>query len=158
MSAAKGIPSWNAGKGKGYVDRRGYRWIRVDGKNVREHRHVMEMHLGRKLLPTEIVHHLNGVTTDNKVDNLEVMHGGDHMRLHHKGETRPDLTKSRMSRAAKDREKIRRLELVNADLYEALKNLLDVAVTQCEFEPNSATASWVAEARAALAKAEGKQS
>ncbi len=62
-------PNW---KGKGWVNVHGYREITVDGETALEHRHVMEQHLGRKLVEGENVHHKNGIRTDNRIENLEL--------------------------------------------------------------------------------------
>ena len=50
----------------------GYIGLCVDGVMTVEHRVIMENHLNRKLLPNENVHHLNGVKTDNRLENLEL--------------------------------------------------------------------------------------
>jgi HNH endonuclease len=66
----------------GTISNQGYRNIFVDGRYVGEHRLIMERHLGRKLLPGEVVHHINHDRSDNRIENLVVMSQSEHMRNH----------------------------------------------------------------------------
>lgn len=50
----------------------GYEIVKIDGKMKQVHRIAMEQKIGRKLLPSERVHHINGVRDDNRPENLEL--------------------------------------------------------------------------------------
>ena len=45
-------------------------------------RAIMEVEIGRKLSPKEIVHHKNGNSLDNRIKNLEITTQSEHMRHH----------------------------------------------------------------------------
>jgi hypothetical protein len=60
-----------------------YKTVKRGGKTVLLHRWLMERKLGRPLLPTEHVHHINEDPHDNRIDNLKLIDPGDHQRHHH---------------------------------------------------------------------------
>lgn len=79
-------PNWKGGR---RVDSSGYVWVYAKNhpksynKYIREHRLVMENIIGRHLSNEENVHHKNGIKTDNRPDNLELV-----MHNNHFGEVR----------------------------------------------------------------------
>lgn len=65
------------------VDKDGYIILVVSSSiKISEHRYVMERFLKRKLTPAECVHHLDGVKTNNDLDNLIVVTPANHNTLH----------------------------------------------------------------------------
>lgn len=57
-----------------FFDKNGYVLVSNPrgGNSIKEHRLIMERFLGRELRKNEIVHHINGIKTDNRIENLEL--------------------------------------------------------------------------------------
>lgn len=86
LTSGENHPSWRGGRHIFLSSKRVPYWrITVDGKRVYEHRYLMEQKLGRKLSSTEVVHHINHDSLDNRLDNLQLMTWSEHTLHHHTG-------------------------------------------------------------------------
>lgn len=70
---------------------------------VAQHILVFERETGIRIPPNCVVHHLNGIRDDNRIENLCMMERGAHVRFHHKGATRSEEARKHISEAAKAR-------------------------------------------------------
>lgn len=89
----------------------GYLEVKVNGEWIREHRHVAEEALGRKLKRGEVVHHKDGCRTNNSPENLEIMTNGRHTTLHSTGRVCKSETREKMRNKAKLRHIPKKLSL-----------------------------------------------
>ncbi len=84
---ADGNPSWTGGRhvgGNGYVFALAPDDIEADSRGyVYEHRLVARDIIGRILLPSEVVHHIDGDTTNNAKENLRVFASQSEHIKHH---------------------------------------------------------------------------
>jgi hypothetical protein len=63
-----------------YIDKKGYKRFKASGKRV--DRTVMERRLGTRLSKDVIVHHINGIKTDSRFENLQLMTKKEYSKTH----------------------------------------------------------------------------
>lgn len=85
--------NWKGGK---FKDKSGY--IMIQSPNhpnrnkdncVQEHRLVMEKHIGRFLNPIEVIHHINKIKYDNRIENLMLFTNNIEHLKYHRNQTPP---------------------------------------------------------------------
>lgn len=94
-------PAWKGGKIK---DKDGY--IRILAPHLHnkkgasrymlEHRMIVESSIGRRLEKDEIVHHLNGIRSDNRIENLEIIKISFDGKTNHETWTYPKALQKRI--------------------------------------------------------------
>lgn len=70
-------------RAKGYDIHNGYvRLSRGSDCGKLEHVAIMEQTIGRRIRKDEVVHHINGNRSDNRIENLQLMTRSEHCRIH----------------------------------------------------------------------------
>ena len=91
---------------------------------MREHRLVMEQHMGRPLEPWELVHHKDQNPGNNNIDNLELTTWPDHTQSHHTGSRRDMALRDAATAFAQMREELKRERGIKSDLLAACKRVV----------------------------------
>lgn len=86
------------------------------GSYVAVHRLVVEKHLNRYLLPTEVVDHIDGNTRNNNIENLRVFESNaEHLRVTLKGK-RPNWSEDGKRRISEAASRARLAEIANQEV------------------------------------------
>ena len=118
---------WKGGRWvnpNGYVLLNGYHnHPRNNNGRVFEHILVMEKHIGRYLRPEEVVHHINGNRSDNRIENLELFEShSEHMKLEKTGTKLSEETKKKVGLFHKGRKRSKETRMRMVLAHRARKN------------------------------------
>lgn len=98
-------PHWKGGKKQRKEDKRWYIWrpnhpFADKNKYVERSRLIVEDFIGRYLLPTEHIHHINGRKDDDRIENLHLCKSNlEHLKIHwNKKQVKSNLSKYVISR------------------------------------------------------------
>lgn len=104
LSIAKTKERHHSWKGGFMVYPNGRVFIRIEKKKYKARaRIVMEEKLGRLLLSNEIVHHINGDPSDDRIENLMLTNRGDHVSGHCSGIKASESTRKKIGDASRGR-------------------------------------------------------
>ena len=77
-----------------FPERNKYKQVMINGKRTKQHRVSIEKHMNVKLGYNDVVHHKNGILSDNRIENLQLMTRGEHTVLHNKLRKKKALSES----------------------------------------------------------------
>lgn len=104
---------------RGYVEGR----VLIDGviRHVKQHRHLMAIHIGRDISPEEDVHHINGNKADNRIENLEILTRSKHATEHNKSRIYAKGYRLNLSQAERDARSERMKRMRRAAIAKAVQ-------------------------------------
>ena len=94
-----------------------------NGKQQDFHRYLYEQHLGRKLTRHEVVHHINGDITDNRIENLQLMTLSEHGKLHRIGQKASKETRKKLSEHASKQDPWAQSKLTREQVQQAINDI-----------------------------------
>ncbi|MCK4784654.1 MAG: HNH endonuclease [Desulfobacteraceae bacterium] len=83
-----GRACWGLSRRKKVIMRNGYRYVHAHERTINrqgyfpEHYLVFEAGTGVKVERSEVIHHINEIRTDNRINNLMLLSSSDHTRMH----------------------------------------------------------------------------
>ena len=78
-----------------------YKKVKFNGRIMDEHRAVAIQHWGEDAVRGMDVHHINGNTRDNRIENLELISHPEHISRHIKGKKFTDAQKRTVKRTSR---------------------------------------------------------